>query len=156
VRSESLAASMSEYLIERIEASNHITLHPFTEITALYGDNHLDRVTWHNNRDGTSETRAIANIFVMIGAIPNTSWLQGCVLLDQQGFVCTGAEVVKNNAWSLERLPQILETSRPGIFAAGDVRAGSVKRVASAVGEGSISVQFVHRILEEQRRLEQA
>lgn len=152
IRSDGLAASMSDYLIGRIEGSPRITLHRRTEITALGGEHYLDRVTWRNTGSGAEETHRISNLFLMIGASPNTQWLGDCVHLDDKGFVCTGPETA--GRWPLDRPPHILETSQPGVFAVGDARAGSVKRVASAVGEGSISVQFLHRVLAEMRQPE--
>jgi thioredoxin reductase (NADPH) len=144
VRSKGLASTMSDYLIQRIEASPRITLLCETEITGLGGDPLLREVTWTNRADGRSDTRGIGNIFVMIGAQPNTDWLEDCVKLDDKGFVLTGAEVATE-----ERLGLMSPycTSRPGVFAVGDVRAGSVKRVASGVGEGSVVVQAIHRYL---------
>lgn len=136
VRGEGLAATMSRYLIERIDASSRITLHAHTEITALEGDPALERVTWRHRQTGESETRAIANVFVMIGAEPNTAWLDGCLKLDPKGFIVCGDPASPYS------------TSRAGVFAVGDVRSGSVKRVASAVGEGSVAVQAVHRFLD--------
>ena len=150
VRSENLAASMSDYLIDRINASDKITLHTETEITALNGDGHLAEVTWYNSSAGTTETHDIRHVFLMLGAVPNTHWLQNCLTLDKQGFVCTGLQLIDDKAWKLQRHPMILETSVPGIFAAGDVRSGSVKRVASAVGEGAIIISQVHQFLSEQ------
>lgn len=141
VRSAGLAASMSEYLISRIEASEHITLHTETELTGLHGGRHLERVTWQT-RGATPQTHAISNVFLMLGAVPNTEWLDGCLALDEQGFVL-GADRVQ--AGGRPALP--LETSRPRIFAVGDARAGSIKRVASAVGEGSVVVSSVHQAL---------
>lgn len=136
VRGEGLAATMSRYLIERIDASSRITLHAHTEITALEGDPALERVTWTNRKTGDSETRALGNVFVMIGAQPNTDWLDGCLELDSKGFIVC-------------RDPSSpYASSRAGVFAVGDVRSGSVKRVASAVGEGSVAVQAVHRFLD--------
>jgi thioredoxin reductase (NADPH) len=96
------------------------------------------------------ETHAIRHVFLMIGAVPNTQWLQNCLTLDEQGFICTGLQLIERQAWKLQRQPTILETSVPGIFAAGDVRSGSVKRVASAVGEGAIIISQVHQFLSEQ------
>lgn len=144
VRGPGLADSMSNYLIARIEQSPRITLHPFTEITALHGTHRLDGVTWTNVRTRESETRPICNVFLMLGAVPNTDWLGGCVALDEKGFVRCGGSFASAN---VDRLPNALETSIPGVFAVGDVRAGSVKRVASGVGEGSIVVSAVHRVL---------
>jgi thioredoxin reductase (NADPH) len=144
VRSGGLAATMSDYLIQRIDASPRITLHSQTEVTGLAGEPFLKEATWTNLESGQEETRAIANIFVMIGAIPNTDWLGGCVKLDRGGFVITG----KDSEGMALASPYA--TERPGIFAVGDVRAGSTKRVASGVGEGSVVVQAVHAWLAEQ------
>jgi thioredoxin reductase (NADPH) len=153
VRSSGLAASMSRYLIRRIEDSPNITLRPFTEIAALEGNGRLERVTWRSGADGVGEAREIGHVFLMTGAVPNTRWLEGWVALDDKGFVRTGSDLrpedLQATRWPLSRAPHLLETSRPGIFAVGDVRAGSVKRVAAAVGEGSACVQFVHRALQE-------
>ncbi|HEX3875853.1 MAG TPA: FAD-dependent oxidoreductase [Bryobacteraceae bacterium] len=147
VRAQDLSNSMSRYLISRIENSGDITFLPFTELEALEGNEHLERVRWRNTRTGEEETRAIRHIFLMTGADPNTAWLDGCIALDNKHFVKTGADVAAD--WPLRRPPYMLETSRPGVFAVGDIRSGSVKRVASAVGEGSMAVQFVHRVLSE-------
>ena len=151
VRSKGLADSMSRYLIRRIEESPNITLRPYTEIAALEGDGQLRRVTWRTG--STRETHDIGHVFLMTGADPNTRWLQGCVALDDKGFIKTGsdlgAEDLDPARWPLPRAPYLLETSVPGIFAVGDVRSGSIKRVASAVGEGSVCVQLVHRVLSE-------
>jgi thioredoxin reductase (NADPH) len=153
VRSSGLAASMSRYLIRRIEESPNITLRPFTEIAALEGNGRLERVTWRSGASGEAEARDIGHVFLMTGALPNTRWLEGWVALDDKGFVRTGSDLrtedLEATRWPLSRPPHLLETSRPGIFAVGDVRAGSVKRVAAAVGEGSACVQFVHRALQE-------
>jgi thioredoxin reductase (NADPH) len=150
VRSAGLADSMSRYLIRRIEESSNIALHTRTEVTALEGAEHLERVIWHED-DKPVETRDIRHVFVMTGAVPNTHWLDGCVALDASGFVKTGADLLREDLasarWPLARPPRLLETSLPGVFAVGDVRRGSIKRVASAVGEGSIAVSFVHRTL---------
>jgi len=152
VRSDGLAESMSQYLIRRIEATPNITVHTRTQLTALEGSDRLERVSWTgSNRE--PEASDLRHVFLMTGAEPNTRWLQGCVVLDDHGFVKTGSDLGKdelaNARWSLPRPPYLLETSVPGVFAAGDARAGSVKRIASAVGEGSICVQFVHRVLRE-------
>ncbi len=153
VRSSGLAASMSRYLVRRIEESPNITLRPFTEIAALEGNGHLERVTWRSGGAEKAEERDIGHVFLMTGAVPNTRWLEGWVALDDKGFARTGADLRAEDLaatdWPLARPPHLLETSRPGIFAVGDVRAGSVKRVAAAVGEGSACVQFVHRALGE-------
>jgi thioredoxin reductase (NADPH) len=149
VRGSGLAASMSDYLIERINSSPKITLHPHTEISELAGEKHLQQVRWKNNQTSEEATHSICHIFLMIGAVPNTDWLKGCVELDEKGFVKTGIDLVGSDDWSLERPPMMLETSTPGIYAAGDVRSGSIKRVASGVGEGSMSISHVHQFLAE-------
>jgi len=153
VRSQGLADTMSRYLIRRIEDNPRIDLRSQTEITALEGSNHLDRVSWRDNVTGEVETRDIRHLFVMAGAIPNTHWLDGCIGLDVNGFIKTGPDLSLEDLdaarWPLARAPYLLETSLPGVFAVGDVRGGSLKRVASAVGEGSIAVAFVHRVLHE-------
>ena len=147
VRSSGLASSMSEYLITRISASSEITLLTFTEIVALGGDQYLETITWKNHITAELETRDIKHLFLMIGALPNTQWLQGCLMLDSKGFILTGSDVAASSAWPLERLPTSHETSVPGIFAAGDVRAGSIKRVATAVGEGAMVASQIHQVL---------
>src|SRR5262249_7816464 len=153
VRSEGLAQTMSRYLIRRIEESPIIELLTNTEVISLAGDDHLETVEWRNLKTGEVHQRAITAVFSMIGAIPNSGWLQGCIVCDSAGFIKTGsdlsAEDLKGANWPLSRAPYLLETSLPGVFAVGDVRAGNVKRVASAVGEGSITVSFVHQVLAE-------
>jgi thioredoxin reductase (NADPH) len=153
VRSDGLANSMSRYLIRRIEETPNITLHVRTELTALDGKDRLERVSWRNATDDAVTQRDIGHVFLMTGAVPNTRWLQGCVPLDDRGFVRVGSDLRPEDLsaprWPLSRAPYLMETGVPGIFAVGDVRSGSVKRVASAVGEGSISVQLVHRVLRE-------
>lgn len=154
IRREHLADTMSRYLIQRIVESEKITLHPFTEIVKLEGDAHLERVTWRDHRAGTETTHAIRHVYLMTGAMPKTDWLQGCVVLDEKGFVKTGSDLtdaeLEAAKWPLRRRPFLLETSLPSVFAVGDVRSGSVKRVASGVGEGSLSVHFLHQTLAEQ------
>jgi len=153
VRSDGLAETMSRYLIRRIETNPAITLRTRTEIVGLEGSNHLERVTWRNTQTGDEETRDIRHIFVMTGAAPSTGWIGDCVARDEKGFIKTGPDLSREEldaaGWPLARAPYLLETSLPGVFAVGDVRGGSIKRVASAVGEGSISVSFVHRVLHE-------
>ena len=153
VRSDGLSESMSRYLIRRIEENPRITLHTRTQITQLDGVDHLQRIGWQSEAAGRTESREIGNVFLMTGAVPNTAWLDGCVALDDKDFVRTGTELhaedLTKAGWLLPRAPYLLETSLPGVFAVGDVRSDSVKRVAAAVGEGSICVQFVHRILRE-------
>ena len=153
VRSAGLATSMSRYLIRRIEESPNVIVKPYTEIIALEGNLSLDSVRWRNNKTGQIENHSIKRIFVMTGADPNTGWLNGCLVLDTKGFIKTGPDLSPENlsatGWSLKRQPYLLETSLPGVFAAGDVRGGSIKRVASAVGEGSTVISFVHKIIQE-------
>jgi thioredoxin reductase (NADPH) len=153
VRSFSLASNMSRYLTRRIEGSPNIIVRPHTEIVALEGNNHLESVSWRNNQTGQTEQHNFRHIFVMTGADPNTSWLNGCISLDAKGFINTGPDLSSENlstaGWSLKRQPYLLETSLPGVFAAGDVRSGSIKRVASAVGEGSTAISFVHKVIQE-------
>jgi thioredoxin reductase (NADPH) len=153
IRSGGLAASMSRYLIRRIEETPAIVFRPHTVITALEGGDHLERVRWRDTQTGHSETHAIRHVFAMTGAVPNTRWLAGCVALDAHGFIKTGPDLspeeVAAARWPLARAPHLLETSLPGVFAVGDVRGGNIKRVASAVGEGSIAVAFVHQVLHE-------
>jgi thioredoxin reductase (NADPH) len=153
IRSHDLALSMSRYLIRRIEEMPNITLHRRTSITAMTGGEHLEAVTWRDESGGAETRRPIRHVFSMAGALPNTEWLQGCVALDDKGFVLAGAdltqEVLERERWPLGRHPLLFETSRPHVFAVGDVRANSIKRVASAVGEGSVCIQLVHRVLAE-------
>jgi len=151
VRKDGLAETMSRYLIRRIEETPSIQLQPHSEIVALEGDGHLERVRWRDNKTGISKTSSIQHVFIMAGAVPNTDWLNRSVAVDDKGFVKTGPDISKDElsdaGWSLTRPPYLLETSRPGVFAVGDVRAGNIKRVASAVGEGSIAISFVHQFL---------
>jgi thioredoxin reductase (NADPH) len=153
VRGAGLTETMSRYLIRRIEEHPKITIHSHTEVVRLEGKEHLECVTWRNNQTGHEETHRIRHVFMMAGALPNTKWLEGCVVLDVKGFIKTGSELsdddLKTAKWPLTRPPHLLETSLPGVFAVGDVRCGSVKRVASAVGEGSIAISFVHQTLHE-------
>jgi len=152
VRASQLSETMSRYLIQRIEENPAIELHYCTEIVGLEGDAQLERVTWRNKNTGETSTHDIRHVFIMAGGSPRTEWLQGCVAMDNKGFILTGRDldpVIQNYHWPLQRVPQMLETSLPGVFAVGDVRAGNVKRVASAVGEGSISIYLVHRVLAE-------
>jgi thioredoxin reductase (NADPH) len=151
VRSHDLSESMSRYLIQRIEAHPKITIRYNTEITTLEGERHLERVTWNNKLTGQVETHVARHLFLMAGAVPCTNWLKGSVALDVKGFIKTGSDLLPNDLaeahWPLARAPYLLETSLPAVFAVGDVRGGNVKRVASAVGEGSIAVAFVHHLL---------
>ena len=151
VRSKSLADSMSRYLSQRIETTDNISLHTSSEISALEGNGFLDRVTWKNANGNTSETRQIGHVFLMTGALPSSGWVRGCVALNATGFIRTGADLCDASGfvpgWGETHPPQSYETNLPGIFAVGDVRYGSVKRVAAAVGEGSACIQQVHASL---------
>ncbi len=153
VRSGGLADTMSRYLIRRIEESPSISLRTHSEIIGLEGTGHLERVQVQDKNSGAVQTLDIRHVFMMTGAAPNTTWLDGCIALDSKGFIKTGPDLTPEDLasaqWPLARPPLLLETSRPGVFAVGDVRSGNVKRVASAVGEGSIAVSFVHRVLAE-------
>ncbi len=152
VRARQLSDTMSRYLIQRIEENPAIELHYGTEIVGLDGDTQLERVTWQDKKTGETSTHDLRYLFIMAGGSPRTEWLKGCVALDGKGFVLTGRDldpVIQDFHWPLPRVPFMLETSLPGVFAVGDVRAGNVKRVASAVGEGSIAISLVHRVLAE-------
>jgi thioredoxin reductase (NADPH) len=150
VRSSGLAESMSRYLIRRIEQNPAIVLRANTEIVALEGSNHLERVRWRDQL-GNTETHDIRHVFLMTGAVPGTKWVEGCIALDAKGFIKTGPDLSPEDLaaahWPLTRAPHLLETNLPGVFAVGDVRGGNIKRVASAVGEGSIAISFVHQAI---------
>jgi thioredoxin reductase (NADPH) len=145
VRGPGLAETMSRYLIGRIEASQNITVITSATVEALEGSTHLERIRWRTGQSGLSSTHKINHLFLMTGADPNTAWLGSCVSLDSRRFIKTGADVAAE--WPLSRAPFPLETSLPGIFAVGDIRENSIKRVAAAVGEGSMAVQFVQQVL---------
>jgi thioredoxin reductase (NADPH) len=152
VRAKQLSETMSRYLIQRIEENPAIEMHYCTELVGMEGDSQLERVTWRDTNTGETSTHDIRHVFIMAGASPRTEWLKDCVALDSNGFILTGRDldpVLHDFKWPLSRVPLMLETSLPGVFAVGDVRAGNVKRVASAVGEGSISIYLVHRVLAE-------
>jgi thioredoxin reductase (NADPH) len=155
VRSKGLAESMSRYLIQRITENPAIDMHYHTEIAGLEGNHQLRRVAWIDKATGETSSHEVRHVFIMTGASPRTEWLRGCLALDKKGFILTGrdldspSEPGSPRAWPLPRAPLMLETSLPRVFAVGDVRSGSVKRVASAVGEGAIAVQLVHRALAE-------
>ncbi len=155
VRSGNLSDTMSRYLIQRIADNPNIELHLNTEIAKLSGEHHLEQVEWKNKASNETTTKPVRHVFIMAGASPRTEWLRGCVALDEKGFILTGRDLLLSQVvetttpWKSSRPPQMLETSLPGVFAVGDARAGSVKRVASAVGEGAIAVHLVHRTLAE-------
>jgi thioredoxin reductase (NADPH) len=154
IRGSELSSTMSRYLIQRLTENPKIELHYNTQITALDGDKHLERVTWQDKSTGEISPNDVQHVFIMTGASPRTEWLRGCLRLDEKGFILTGRDLDAQPAnggprWKLARSPQMLETSLPGVFAVGDVRSGNVKRVASAVGEGAISIHLVHRALGE-------
>jgi thioredoxin reductase (NADPH) len=151
VRSGRLSDTMSRYLIQRIEENPAIEIHYKTEIVGLEGDEHLERVIWRDSAEGAS-THDIRHVFIMAGASPRTEWLKGCLALDSKGFIVTGRDLdtlTEAPMWPSTRPPQMLETSLPGVFAVGDVRSESVKRVASAVGEGAIAISLIHRTIAE-------
>jgi len=153
IRADALSDTMSRYLISRIDAHPRIEQHTRTELVGLEGNGHLERVSWRTGPGGLVETQNLRHVFTMTGAEPSTKWLAGCLTLDAKGFVKTGAALTVDELvaaqWPLSRQPYLLETSIPGVLAVGDVRSGSTKRVASAVGEGSIAVATVHQVLAE-------
>ena len=151
VRSGKLADTMSRYLIWRIEENPAIELHYKTEIAGVDGNGHLERISWRDGDSGQIVPNDIRHLFVMTGASPRTGVAERCLALDNKGFVLTGHDLdratLETKAWPLSRPPQLLDTSLPGVFAVGDIRSGNVKRVASAVGEGSIAIHLVHQAL---------
>ncbi len=154
IRRSDLSATMSDYLVRRINENPSIHVKGHTEVAELHGDNgELSHLSIRDNRSGDLQSLDATRLFIFAGAIPRTSWLEGCVITDDRGFVRTGIDLTADElaaaAWPLDRLPTAFETSRPRIYAVGDVRSGSVKRVASAVGEGSVAIQFVHQALRE-------
>jgi thioredoxin reductase (NADPH) len=151
IRGNGLADTMSRYLIRRIQETPNIKLHVNTQITALEGTDELERVSCATSSTGTKDSLPIRHVFLMTGAVPSTHWLSGCIALNEKAFVMTGPDLgpqdLEADLWSTNRKPEFFETSRPGVFAVGDVRCGSVKRVAAAVGEGSACIQQVHFVL---------
>ena len=145
VRGPNLSSTMSKYLVSRIEASRKISLQTNTSVQTLDGEAHLQKICWQESVTGRISCDEIQHLFMMTGVDPNTDWLADCLALDGQRFIKTGADVM--DSWRLKRPPFPLETNMPGVFAVGDVRSGSIKRVASAVGEGSMAIQFVHQVL---------
>jgi len=153
VRGSGLADTMSRYLIQRIGDSRAVSVHPHTQIEGMEGADWLERVHCRQVETGATETLPVRHVFMMTGADPHTKWLEGCVHLDDKGFIKTGADLsadeLAEGHWPLVRPPHALETTIPGVFAVGDARSGNTKRVASAVGEGAMCVQMVHRVLAE-------
>lgn len=153
VRSSGLGETMSRYLVRRIEDNPAIEIRANTHIVGVEGEKHLENVRYRDESTGIETVEDIRHLFVMTGAVPATGWLGHCVALDDHGFIKTGPDLTPEDlntaAWPLKRQPHLLETSRPGVFAVGDVRGGNIKRVASAVGEGSIAIAFVHQVLRE-------
>ena len=152
VRGAELSSTMSRYLIQRLTENPRIELHLNSEITALEGGTRLERVVWQDKKTGAKTEAGVQHVFVMTGASPRTEWLRGCLVMNDKGFILTGRDLDEaapdgNLRWPLARRPMMLETSLPAVFAVGDVRSGNVKRVASAVGEGAISIHLVHRAL---------
>jgi thioredoxin reductase (NADPH) len=147
VRGDALAKSMSHYLVEQVNTKANIEVRLRSEVTAAYGDEHLEEIDLADRAAGTSERRRCGALFVFIGADAETAWLPLEIARDKRGYILTGADVIKHEQWTLERDPYLLETSVPGIFACGDVRCNSVKRVASGVGEGSMAIAFIHQYL---------
>ena len=145
VRSASLAASMSQYLIREIETAPDIDVRYRTEVASGDGDGRLEQLSLRHRDTGDTNTEQADGLFVLIGAQPFTEWLRGSVERDQWGYILTGPDLAER--WTLAREPYLLETSAPGVFAVGDVRHGSVKRVASAVGDGSIAIRLAHDYL---------
>ena len=151
VRGDSLSSSMSQYLIDEIEKTENIHVEPHTQVVEVHGDQHLETISILCSDSGGTERVPANGLFIFIGAEPRTDWLAGVVERDERGFVLSGPDLVRDGrrpkGWTVDRDPWLLETSVPGIFVVGDVRHGSVKRVASGVGEGSIAVQFIHQYL---------
>lgn len=152
IRGDSLKTTLSEYLVDRIRAAQNVEVLPRTEVIELHGDSSLAAITLRDSRTGETRMVETGSLFLCLGGVPHTEWADEVgIVRDQEGYLLTGPDLLKDgkwpNNWQLDRAPYYLETSMPGIFAAGDVRHGSVKRCASAVGEGAMAVTFVHRYL---------
>ncbi|HEX4382782.1 MAG TPA: NAD(P)/FAD-dependent oxidoreductase, partial [Myxococcales bacterium] len=148
VRGDALEKSMSRYLIDQLRAKPNIVVALRSEVRAIHGDDHLQAVELLDRAAGNARKCECGGLFVFIGADAETAWLPPAIARDARGYVLTGEDLVKARRWSESRDPYLLETSVPGIFACGDVRAGPVKRVASAVGEGSMAIAFIHQYLQ--------
>jgi len=151
IREDDLAEMMSQYLVDRIRQTPNIEILSRSEIVAMHGDDRLEEIEIRNNKTGESRSERVAGVFSFIGAVPRTAWLPPEIEKDERGYIKTGPDIADSPHWKLGRPPYFVETSRPGVFAAGDVRSGSVKRVSSAVGEGAMAIQFVHEYLKEVR-----
>jgi thioredoxin reductase (NADPH) len=151
IRRESLAATMSQYLIDQIKKTPNIEVWPQTRVAEVHGDQHLEELSVHCSTTGTTDRVPAKSLFIYIGALPRTDWLGDLVQRDARGFILSGPDLLRDGkrpqGWSIDRDPSLLESSVPGIFVVGDVRHGSVKRVASGVGEGAVAIQFVHQYL---------
>ena len=152
IRGDSLRASLSHYLVDQIAATENISVRLHSNVTEMHGTDHLEALTIANSRTGESETVPADAVFIFIGAVPHTDVVRGVVALDDSGFVYTGQDLMRGGRrprkWKPRRDPFMLETSVPGIFAAGDVRHGVIRRVASAAGQGAIAVSLAHKYLE--------
>jgi thioredoxin reductase (NADPH) len=151
IRRESLASTMSQYLIDQVQKTANIEVWPETEVVEVHGEQQLSEISIRCARTGTTERYPARSLFIYIGALPRTDWVGSTVHRDERGFILSGPDLMKDGKrppeWTLDRDPGLLETSVPGIFVVGDVRHGSVKRVASGVGEGAVAVQFIHQYL---------
>jgi thioredoxin reductase (NADPH) len=151
IRRESLAATMSQYLIDQIKKTPNIEVWPQTQVAEVHGDQHLEEISIYCSTTKGTDRVPAKSLFIFIGALPRTDWLGDLVQRDARGFILSGPDLLRDGkrpqGWSIERDPSLLESSVPGIFVVGDVRHGSVKRVASGVGEGAVAIQFVHQYL---------
>jgi thioredoxin reductase (NADPH) len=152
VRGDSLERSMSRYLIEQLATQSNVAVQPRSEVVAAHGETHLMAIDIRNSATAEVSRHDCGGLFVFIGADAETGWLPADIARDSRGYVLTGDDVVKGGRWSHSRDPYLLESSAPGIFACGDVRLSPVKRVASAVGEGSMAIAFVHKYLQQDAR----
>jgi thioredoxin reductase (NADPH) len=153
-RGDALGRTMSDYLVKELQASDAVAVRLGTQVVAAGGARRLERLTLHDAHTGHTDTVPAGALFILIGAQPRTEWLASILARDQHGFLLTGPDLLQGGqpppGWPLDRLPLLLETSLPGVFAAGDVRHRSIKRVASAVGEGSIAIQLANEYLAQQ------